>query len=199
MKNKTFILIIILITLNACSLTKKAISKKSDLEAFNKYLLCVINDTTLFEIPAIKIIDDNIYPILDSVISSTKQCEYFNDRIPYLHAFQFTTSTINDEIGFSIYNRLSYEEALGISFSRIIGEEITISYGVFYYKNYLFTIFLEDVDKTYSFCERAGFKYNLTAPKLFRKEATFSYLSFVKRLDQYLILEDNACKPPIRR
>lgn len=184
---RTIILIMmtiaIIITFDSCKSSK----------LFNRYLSGIMSDTNVYEIPALKIIDKNIYPILDSAIFYTEKCEYFDIRLPYLYAFYIVQN--KDKSNYVIYAHKSIQEATGV-FSHI-HLNIPITRGVFYYKNYLFSI---DIDayptkKTinYPFCVKAGYNYKVVANELFDEKSYSSYLDFKKENDKYILIENNIC------
>jgi len=185
----------------ACQSSQGVFSKKREQQEFHAYLLKVLNDTSTFEIPALRIVDDKLYPILDSVINSTEQCEYFNERIRYLHAFQFSARNKNGRRVYSVYALGSIESALGLFTNRAVGKNTPMDCGIFYYKNYLFSVpldpYLQQIDIDFPFVVRSGCNYRIAAPNLYNEKAYPAYMNFVQENNQYIIIADGICEGPL--
>jgi len=191
------VFVVSILLLDACSPGVKILSKKSDYRLFHEYLLKVVRDTNRYEVPALKIVDEDLYPILDSAINSTEQCEYFDKRIPYLHAFYISAIKKNGRLTYSIDTHRSIYSVLGLLLNWAEGKNEPMDVGVFYYKNYLFAVsvspYLKQIGIAFPFCVQTDCNYQIFAPELYKEKVYNSYVNFVKKNDKYVIVENKVC------
>jgi len=152
----------------------------------------VVNETDVYDIPALEV-DSDVHFILDSAIHYTKQCEYFDDRIPYLHAFFMSYREVDGDLLYSINANKSIESALGVRFNKFLGRS-DFNRGAFFYKNYLFTFPVYGKEKEESSPFKAlGYDHRIAAAELFNEKTYDSYIDFAKRGNKYEIVKNGIC------
>lgn len=199
----SFFLFISIITLLSCKSGKKAIIEINKQKEFCQYLLQIAKDTNSFELPTLNITNDNILPILDSVISSAEKCKYFDNRIKYQHAFMIRYSKLNNGTAkYTIDAHKSIQDVIGLTANRIIrGLNSPTDVGVFYYKNYLFSSVFTKNDSIsafkHPFLSKTGCTYRVQPTRLFSENYYSSYIDFTIETDHYKIIENAICGPII--
>lgn len=195
------IILCIIVFIFSCNSSGFIFKKRTKSNEFQEFLLQVLNDTTIYEIPALKIIDSKLYSILDTAISNTEKCEYFNDQIPYLHGFAINAKKESDTVIYSISSLKSIYNVIGQLMNFINDTEGSINVGVFYYKNYLFSVplnpSLEHSKIGFPFCIDTGCSYRISAPGLINERAYSSYINFVKEGENYKITDNRICNSEI--
>ena len=197
---KVFKLIIIgLILLGAINSCKVSNNLRNNNQTLEGYLIDVINDTTRHYIHELKIKDVNVYTILDSAIFYARQCEYFDDNIPYLHAFLINIKELEiNELTYKIEGNISKDFALSWSFSKELGG-VPLSKG-FYYKNFLFVVNDRNLDAeiaTKVFWEKTDCIISVQPSRLRDNYVYSSYLLFKKDVGSYKISENKMCGPKV--
>jgi hypothetical protein len=188
--------LILLGTIYSCKVNNNLFNNNHSIK---EYLLDVQNDTTRHDIYKLKVKDANIYSVLDSALFFAKQCEYFDENIPYLHAFLINLEVIeNGEISYKIEGNISMDFALSWSFSIDIGGS-PLSKG-FYYKNFLFVVNDKNLDKDILnkvFWEETDCTISVQPTRLRNNNVFSSYLIFKKDTVSYKISENKMCGPKV--
>jgi hypothetical protein len=190
---------IIFLVFLSCRSSQKAFGKNHGRKDFNHYLLEIANDTNVFELPALKIVDDGILPILDSVITSAENCKYFDKRIKYEHAFMIDARVLdNGIVRYSISAHQSIQDVIGLTANKLVrGLNSPTNVGVFYYKKYLFSTSLSNYQQNfltkYPFLSNTGCTYRIKATKLFSVHNYSSYINFTNNNRQFKITENEIC------
>lgn len=191
------LIFVIVVFMISCSPQKKVAQQNAYNEAYSKYLSSVINDTVFYEFTEYSIVDKSIYPILDSTILLSEQCQYFDSKVKYLNSFSFGFKYKNAKSFYSIDAHQSPAQAIGLILleTGIIKE---IKVGVFYYKNYLFVIHSSDFGEKneliyFPFIKKTDNKMKIRAPKFFEQKVYSSYISFTKTDSSYKIVENEIC------
>lgn len=165
---------------------------------FNEYVISVMNDTSMYELNSLQIIDKNIYPILDSVIIATENCEYFDARMKRFYGFRISSvMKDNGQLRYSIYAHQSIEKAIGLHVNKVIDINKPTDIGVFYYKNYLFLVstnnYLIEKEIKFSFYKKSNCFYRIYAPNLYKEKIYSSYLDFKIEQKVYTVSDNKVC------
>lgn len=198
-----FFVLICITPLISCKSSKYAIDETIMQKEFNQYLLEITKDTNAFDLPSLKITNNNVLPILDSVISSAEKCKYFDNRTKYQHAFLIRYGKLsNGHVKYTIDAHKSIQDVIGLTANRLIrGLNSPTDVGVFYYKNYLFSTILNKSDSInafkYPFLSKSGCTYRVQSTRLFTENYYSSYIDFIIETDHYKITENEICGPII--
>jgi len=187
------------IMLVSCGINKSASYEKKLGNSFEGFLQDVLNDTVYYDLTGLKITNENLYPILDSIIKLTEECEYFDSRVPYFHAFLFSFEKNNEgTVVYSINSNLSVEASLNILFRKALNPDFNIDKGIFYYKNYLFAVpmFNGKVVSEFNFFEKADLSYRVKATGLPNEQPFLNNIKFIERESNFSLISDNSCNPP---
>lgn len=182
----------------SCSRQLKIVKNSAYYESYNKYLLSVINDTVLFEFAQFGVVDNSVYPILDSVILLSERCQYFDDKVKYLNSFRFGFMSSNDKQLYSIDAHLSPAQAIGLVLLETGAIQKINNIGAFYYRNYLFVIPTSNLGqqteyKYFPFVKKTDSTLKIRAPKFFNEKVYSSYITFTKQGSSYKIKENKIC------
>jgi hypothetical protein len=180
----------------SCVLKRKLLNERKEHNSYVKYLSEVINDTSFYEIPELKIVDTSICPILDSIILWSEKCNYFDSRIKYLYSFRFAARQDSGKMLYFIDAHKSTANALHLEDSA--GKKRVGNVGIFYYRHFLFVVpkgsYWEQKDLEYfPFFMQTGNKMKIRAQKFIDEKNYASYISFIKVNDQYKIREREIC------
>ena len=180
----------------SCVLKRKLLKERRECNSYIKYLSEVINDTSFYEVPELKIVDSSIYPILDSIMLLSEKCNYFDTRIKYLYSFRFAARQDSGKMLYFIDAHESTANALSIEDSA--GKKRVGNVGIFYYRHFLFVVpkgsYWEQKDLEYfPFLMQTGNKIKIRAPKFINEKNYASYITFIKVNDQYKIREIEIC------
>lgn len=191
------LLFVVVVLMPSCDTEKRFAKSRVYNESYIKYLSSVINDTTFFELPELKIVDSSIYPVLDSVIFWSENCRYFDARVKSLYSFRFTEKPENDRHSYFINAHYSPAGALGLSLIEA-GIIKQINVGIFYYRHFLFVVPMANYRdqkelEIFPFVKQAGNKLKIRAPKFFDEKVYASYVTFDKQNDKYKIKENKIC------
>lgn len=185
--------------MHSCSTSKNVANNQTKNEDYIRYLSSVINDTVFYEFPELTIIDDGIYPVLDSVILWSEKCKYFDNRIKYLHTFRFAALPKDNEFRYSIHAHMSPSSAIGLLLVKAgFITELEMNVGIFYYRNYLFVVPTEGYRgqkdlEYFSFFKPSGNKIKIRAPEFLDEKEYASYITFDKVGSNFKILENEVC------
>ncbi len=124
-----FCFLFLLISISSCSLIKKPLCRSEKNRV--RFLELILSDTTVCNIPELRITDDRIYDYLDTFISIYEGCEYCDKEY------------IGPEF-FTIYGRRTFSEQklhfVHSYFTEYISEHKNNHLGGFYYKRKLFIV-----------------------------------------------------------
>lgn len=199
----TLFVFICIATLYSCKSSKNAIYETNLQKEFNQYLLEITKDTNSFDLPALKVTNNNILPLLDSVISSAEKCKYFDNRLKYQHAFLIRYNKLHNGLEkYTIDAHKSIQDVIGLTANRLIrGLNAPTDVGVFYYKNYLFSSILTKNDSInafkYPFLSKTGCTYRVHSTRLFSENYYSSYIGFIIETDHFKMTENEVCGPII--
>ncbi len=196
--NTLFFVVIVL--MYSCTSQRRIAKSRVNNESYIKYLSSVINDTTFFEFPELKIVDSSIYPLLDSVIFWSEKCKYFDARIKSLYSFKLGIMTNTDNRLYSIFAHKSPAQAIGLGLLEA-GVVKQLDAGIFYYKHYLFVAPMGKNDKNdnekelehFPFLKQSGNKLKIRAPYFINGDRYFSYINFSKLNGSYKVNENEIC------
>lgn len=197
--SKLIILHVIVVGLmSACSTQKKLTKHSSYNQSYINYLSSVINDTTFFEIPELKIVDSSIYPIMDSLIIWSENCSYYDSRLKNLYSFRFAAFIKNEKLLYSMNAHMSPATAISLLLVKAGLEKQVENIGIFYYKHHLFVVPMEDYRdqkdlEYFPFVMRTGDKLKIRAPFFLDEKDYSSYISFSLVNGFYTIKENEIC------
>jgi hypothetical protein len=181
---------IVVITMNNCTVQKSRLFEPS-YESLESYLLEIVNDTSVVYIPSLEIVDQKVYAVLDSVISSIENCDSYDKRIMYLYGAAIRPNFNEKDSG--LYYELVHHRSIGY----LLG--IDDIYGGFYYKNHFFLVYnCFHIDETkIDFCRKDGCQLRMHLSKSYRLDSYSDYLRFAKFKGEYLIISNELCGPRI--
>lgn len=191
------LLFVVVVLIYSCNSQRKIANSRVNNKSYIEYLSSVINDTTFFEFPELKIVDSSIYPLLDSVIFWSEKCKYFDARIKSLYSFRFGIMYKNGKPSYSIDAHDSPAQAIGLILLRT-GVLKQLDLCVFYYKHYLFVASrVENYNvkelEYFPFLKQSGNKLKIRAPEFIEKKAYSSYITFDRINGNYKISEKEVC------
>lgn len=181
----------------ACASKPSFFHKKNELHTFGSFLQEVVNDTVLYKVQELQVSDPKIYGLLDSVIIFSKQCRYFDNRIPYLHSFEIYSKRNNDgKLIYSMDAHQSIEESLNLLFKKELEPNSELNKAVFYYRNYLFSVpFIDNrLSEDFNFLKITDTMVKVKATRLPSNVHYSSYLNFTKTEDGFIIKNNSICR-----
>lgn len=194
MRSLKILLICIVSFLVSCKIiTKKNYNR---IHSFNEFLIETQANNTYYSIPQLEITNEKIYPILDSLVSMTESCDYFDERLKSLYSFYISTDKSNsNDSSYNIYAHLSVEETLGLLVNNAVGISNPKNVGVFYYNGYSFAVPISDNnDNTdFPFVIKKKCNYMIRSTKLHDKNTYSSYLTFQIENGAYKIKKNEVC------
>jgi len=195
----TIILFAITVSTFCCRSGGEIAKNKDSNETYINYLSSVINDTTFFEIPELKIVDSSIYPVLDSAILWSENCGYFDPKIKNLYSFLFEARLdSSSDFLYTINTHLSPSYAIGLNLVKAGIFKKIENIGIFYYRHFLFVIPMANYGdqkelEYFPFVMQGGNKLKIRAPKFQNEKKYSSYITFSKRNFKYKIIENEIC------
>lgn len=181
---------------SSCNTQMKLTLKNN--EAFCNYLTTVVNDTVYYELPEYKIVENSIYPILDSAINSSERCRYFDSRVRFLNSFLIRKILKDGKEFFSVMTNLSPAQALGVFALGVNERKEFNDIGGFMYRNHFFVIsssILAEQNRVsgFPFAAKTGGVLKVRAPRFFDEKWYSSYISFDLQNAIYKIEENQTC------
>ncbi len=183
---------IVALTLIGCSIHRKHIGVESEYESFESYLLDVVNDTTFMYVNELDIVDDKLYPILDTAIHTIENCDTYDQRIKYLYATAISPK-LNSEDSTLYYSLISHNSIRDVF-------ELRNVLGIFYYRNYLFLVYNPSKieESLIDFCKINGCKLRVhLSNNFYRYNLYVDYLDFKKIDGDYIITNKRLCGPQV--
>lgn len=192
------IFFLVVVILFSCSINRNIAKNRDNKESYTQYLSSIINDTTFFQFPELTIVDNGIYPVLDSLIARTEKCNYFDARVKNLYSFRFAALPENDKLLYFTEAHLSPASAIGLSLVEAGIKKQIDNIGIFYYKHYLFVVPMGNYRgqkelEYFPFVKLSGNTLKIKAPKFFDEKNYESYISFSKQNSGYNIRENKIC------
>lgn len=197
------LLIVGSISMLSCSIGKNVANKNIQNDTYIKYLSSIINDTTFYEIPELSIVDNGIYPVLDSIILWSEECKYFERKIKYLNSFRFEALPKDNNLRYFINAHLSPYSAVGLLLVKTKDiKNIETHVAIFYYKHYLFVVPTGDYRgqknlEFFPFFKLSGNNLKIRAPEFLEEKSYDSYLTFIKKNGRFSVIENKICGPQI--